>query len=36
MTTARPEFPYSCVSQAESRDKTSRRGEKCDGAESLI
>ena len=27
MTTARPELPYPCVSQAESRDETSRRGE---------
>ena len=26
MTTARPEFPYPCVSQAKSRDETSRRG----------
>ena len=26
MTTARPELPYPCVSQAKSRDETSRRG----------
>ena len=26
MTTARPELPYPCVSQAKSWDKTSRRG----------
>ena len=26
MTTARPELPYPCNSQAKSRDKTSRRG----------
>ena len=26
MSTARPELPYPCVSQAKSRDKTSRRG----------
>ena len=27
MSTARPELPYPCVSQAKSRDETSRRGE---------
>ena len=26
MTTARPELPYPCNSQAKSRDETSRRG----------
>ena len=26
MSTARPELPYPCVSQAKSRDETSRRG----------
>ena len=26
MTTARPELPYPCVSQAKPRDETSRRG----------
>ena len=26
MTTARPELPYPCVSQAKSRDETSRSG----------
>ena len=26
-STARPELPYPCVSQAKSRDETSRRGE---------
>ena len=36
MSTARPELPYPCVSQAKSRDETSRRGKKCDGAESRI
>ena len=33
MSTARPELPYPCVSQAKSRDETSRRGKSCDGAE---
>ena len=27
MSTARPDLPYPCVSQAKSRDETSRRGE---------
>ena len=27
MSTASPELPYQCVSQAKSRDETSRRGE---------
>ena len=35
-STARPELPYPCVSQAKSRDETSRRGKQCDGAESRI
>ena len=36
MSTARPELPYPCVSQAKSRDEISRRGKKCDGVESDI
>ena len=36
MSTARPELPYPCDSQAKSRDETSRRGKKCDGSESRI
>ena len=35
-STARPGLPYPCVSQAKSRDETSRRGMYCDGAESRI
>ena len=35
-TTARTELPYPCVSQAKSRDETSRRGKQCDGVESDI
>ena len=32
MTTARPELPYPCSSQAKSREETSLRGKLCDGA----
>ena len=35
-STARPELPYPCVSQAKSRDETSRRGKYYDGVESDI
>ena len=36
MSTARPELPYSCNSQAKSRDETSRRRKLCDGNRSRI
>ena len=35
-STARPELPYPCYSQAKSRDEASRGGEYCDGVESNI
>ena len=35
-STARPELPYPCYFPAKSRDETSRRGKKCDGAKSRI
>ena len=36
MSIARPELAYPCNSQAKSRDETSRREKKYDGAKSRI